>query len=276
MKLISPILRTFVASLPLALSLLCANNLVAQKDANGCSDPPFITRYPGSTIENCNKSDDDTAQFPLPTGKYKTVEGKLLYVNYNIPSSATWPAVARNLATALHQANWKNILNPNATDESVWQNGKTWLRIRMGGGRYSLTFVTEINLTQDIVATAADLNKGIDSNGHAVVPGILFDTGKAIVKDESKPALDEVAKLLTNNPKLKLWVVGHTDSVGSAAANLDLSKRRAAAVIAVLTSKYKIPAARLDSFGAGPYAPVASNDSEDGRTQNRRVEIVKQ
>ncbi len=109
-----------------------------------------------------------------------------------------------------------------------------------------------------------------------MVPGILFDTAKADVKAESKPALDEVAKLLNGNAKLRLWVVGHTDSVGPVASNVDLSKRRAAAVIAVLVSEYHIAPTRLDSFGAGPYAPVASNDSDAGRTQNRRVEIVKQ
>jgi outer membrane protein OmpA-like peptidoglycan-associated protein len=96
------------------------------------------------------------------------------------------------------------------------------------------------------------------------------------VKDESKTALDEVVKLLGENPKLKLFVVGHTDNVGSVGSNVELSKRRAAAVISVLVSKYRIAPARLDSFGNGPYAPMASNDTEEGRAQNRRVEIVKQ
>ncbi|MDE3164318.1 MAG: OmpA family protein, partial [Acidobacteriota bacterium] len=77
-------------------------------------------------------------------------------------------------------------------------------------------------------------------------------------------------------PSLKLFVVGHTDNVGLVAANLDLSKRRAEAVIQVLISQYKVPAARLSSFGCGPYSPVASNDKEDGRAANRRVELVKQ
>jgi OmpA family protein len=93
---------------------------------------------------------------------------------------------------------------------------------------------------------------GIDATGHAVVPGILFDTGKADVKDESKPALDEVAKRLGENTKLKLVIVGHTDNVGSVASNVELSKRRAVAVIADLVSKYHIAPARLDSFGNGP------------------------
>jgi OOP family OmpA-OmpF porin len=71
-------------------------------------------------------------------------------------------------------------------------------------------------------------------------------------------------------------VVGHTDNVGPVGVNLGLSKRRAAAVVQVLTTKYAVAADRLQAFGNGPYAPIASNDSETGRSQNRRVELVKQ
>jgi outer membrane protein OmpA-like peptidoglycan-associated protein len=110
-----------------------------------------------------------------------------------------------------------------------------------------------------------------------VVNGILFDTGKAEVKPESAAALNEVVKLLQQDAKLKVYVVGHTDTVGALAANLDLSRRRALAVVQVLTSApYSVAADRLQAFGAGPYAPLASNDSEEGRTLNRRVELVKQ
>ena len=136
--------------------------------------------------------------------------------------------------------------------------------------------VTETALTQEVVATAAALTSGLAASGHTVVHGILFDTGKSDVKSESSAALDEVVKALKQDPKLKVYVVGHTDNVGAAPANLDLSKRRAAAVVQVLTTKYAVAADRLQSFGAGPYAPIASNSSEDGRALNRRVELVQQ
>jgi len=96
------------------------------------------------------------------------------------------------------------------------------------------------------------------------------------VKAESTPALDEVANLLKSDPKLKLYVVGHTDNVGVLASNMDLSKRRAAAVVQLLITKYGVAADRLSPYGDGPYAPLVSNDTEDGRTTNRRVELVKQ
>jgi flagellar motor protein MotB len=95
-------------------------------------------------------------------------------------------------------------------------------------------------------------------------------------KPESAGALQEVVKLFKQDPKLKVYVVGHTDNVGALAANLDLSKRRAAAVVQELITKYAIAADRLQAFGDSPYAPLASNDAEDGRALNRRVELVKQ
>jgi len=131
-------------------------------------------------------------------------------------------------------------------------------------------------LPEEVVANAAALSTALTGAGHTVVNGILFDTGKADLKPESDPALQEVAKMLKGNAALKVYVVGHTDNVGGLAANMDLSKRRAASVVQSLTTKYGVSAAQLQSYGDGPYAPVASNDSEDGRTLNRRVELVKQ
>jgi OmpA-OmpF porin, OOP family len=97
-----------------------------------------------------------------------------------------------------------------------------------------------------------------------------------VIKPESAAAVAEIARLLTNTASLSLHVVGHTDNVGALAQNMDLSKRRAAAVVAALTTTHKIAATRLHAEGVGPLAPVASNDSEAGRAKNRRVELVKQ
>lgn len=127
-----------------------------------------------------------------------------------------------------------------------------------------------------VKVTVAALSKGILSEGHIPVYGIYFDTGKADVKPESTDTLKEIAKLLQNAPSLKLHVVGHTDNDGSLASNVDLSRRRAAAVVAALTTTHKIPAARLRADGVGPLAPIASNDSDAGKAKNRRVELVKQ
>jgi outer membrane protein OmpA-like peptidoglycan-associated protein len=107
------------------------------------------------------------------------------------------------------------------------------------------------------------------------VYGILFDSGKADIKPESAQAIGEIAKLLENDTGLELYVVGHTDNVGSVEANLKLSDRRALAVTKALI-EHGIAAARLRAFGCAQFAPIASNDKEEGRSKNRRVELVKQ
>ena len=120
------------------------------------------------------------------------------------------------------------------------------------------------------------LLKDIDRTGHAAIYGIYFDTDKADVKPESKQALAEIAKLLNSRPKLKLYVVGHTDNVGALDYNMELSRRRAAAVVAVLVKDYGIARARLHPVGVGPLSPVLANSSDAGRAKNRRVELVAQ
>jgi len=127
-----------------------------------------------------------------------------------------------------------------------------------------------------VTADAATLAKDITDSGHSSVYGIYFDTAKAEIKPESEATLGEIAKLLQQDRTLKLLVVGHTDNVGSLASNMDLSKRRADAVVAALTARYSVAASRLSGQGAGPLAPIASNKSEDGRAKNRRVELVEQ
>jgi outer membrane protein OmpA-like peptidoglycan-associated protein len=127
-----------------------------------------------------------------------------------------------------------------------------------------------------ITVNAATLANDINRTGHASVYGIYFDTGKADVKPQSDATLKEIAKLLQGQPQLKLYVVGHTDNQGALDPNMDLSRRRAEAVLTALTTKYAVPAIRLRAYGCGPYSPVASNDSENGRAKNRRVELVKQ
>lgn len=127
-----------------------------------------------------------------------------------------------------------------------------------------------------IKVNAEALAKDIEQTGHASIYGIFFDTDKADVKPQSEEALAEIAKLLTQDRTLNLYVVGHTDSVGSLSSNMDLSQRRAKAVVKVLVSKYSIGADRLYAAGVGPLSPVVANKIAEGRAKNRRVELVKQ
>jgi outer membrane protein OmpA-like peptidoglycan-associated protein len=123
--------------------------------------------------------------------------------------------------------------------------------------------------------TADDMAKQIAASGSVNLYGIYFDTDKTDIKPESKSTLDEVGKLLANDTTLKLKVVGHTDNFGTTEHNNDLSMRRAQSVVQALVTTYGVDASRLTPFGAGSTQPVASNDTDDGRAKNRRVELVK-
>ena len=125
-----------------------------------------------------------------------------------------------------------------------------------------------------VTITSTEMSAELNKNGRIALYGILFDTAKADVKPESKASLVEIAKLMKADPKLRLMVVGHTDTQGLFEPNRDLSTRRAKAVVLALTTQYGADAKRLQSFGASFAAPVATNVSEAGRAKNRRVELV--
>jgi len=114
----------------------------------------------------------------------------------------------------------------------------------------------------------------IERSGRIALRNIYFDTGKASLKPDSDAALAEIAKLLSAQSGLSLYVVGHTDSSGQYQFNLTLSRERAASVVGALVSRYKISAKRLQAAGVGPLSPAASNRSKDGQAENRRVELV--
>jgi outer membrane protein OmpA-like peptidoglycan-associated protein len=121
-----------------------------------------------------------------------------------------------------------------------------------------------------------DFSRVIASAGRYVSYGIQFDTDSDRLKPESAAVLQAIAKGLETNSSLKLLIEGHTDAVGDAAHNLDLSKRRAAAVKGVLVSQFKVDTARLTTNGLGSTKPIGPNDTPQGRAQNRRVEFVRQ
>ncbi|KON47611.1 hypothetical protein AL013_07310 [Mariprofundus ferrooxydans] len=123
---------------------------------------------------------------------------------------------------------------------------------------------------------AKDLANGITQQGHIALHQIHFDTDSDIIKADSRPAIDQIALMLKNNPDLKIILVGHTDNQGDLQYNMDLSQRRAKAVMNSLESDYGIKRARLGAAGIGYLAPIASNRSAEGRAENRRVEIIEQ
>lgn len=130
--------------------------------------------------------------------------------------------------------------------------------------------------TEVVVVKADEMAEHIAAEGKVALYGIHFDTDSARIKTESRPALDEVGKLLSAQSELKLLVVGHTDNQGGFDYNIDLSQRRAAAVVEALAAEHGVARDRLKPWGVGFTAPVSSNATDEGRSRNRRVELVPQ
>jgi OOP family OmpA-OmpF porin len=127
-----------------------------------------------------------------------------------------------------------------------------------------------------VMVDAEAIGKGIDTNGHMAVYGVQFDTDSAKIKHDSASVLAEIAKLLESRPSLNILVVGHTDNQGAFEYNISLSSQRANSVARYLTENHNIDQGRMRAEGVGFLAPVATNDTPDGRAKNRRVELVKQ
>ena len=120
------------------------------------------------------------------------------------------------------------------------------------------------------------IEKNLASTGRADVYDIFFSFNSDQIRSESEPSLKEIADALNKHPEWKLSVEGHTDNIGSDTYNLDLSRRRAAAVKDALVKRYKIDPNRLTTAGFGATKPREPNDTLEGRARNRRVELVRQ
>lgn len=123
-------------------------------------------------------------------------------------------------------------------------------------------------------APTGQLARDLVSNGRAVLGDLTFQPGSSELAAGPFPTLDELAAFLTENPEVRIVLVGHTDTDGTLAANVALSRRRAAAVMERLAESHGIDDARMAAEGVGFLMPLTSNATEAGRTLNRRVEVI--
>jgi len=266
----------------LSVPALAAPGFAQEKDAPNCKDHPILTRIPGYWIEACTTKQFDGYKFAAGQGKSSQVEGQFWNIRYRPPSSLTTKPstlqLLRNVENAV-KAIGGTVVATDSSKETLKlaKDGRElWIEVWADyTGKYILTIVEKAAMAQDLTANANAFANGLQATGHIAVEGIHFDTGKTELKPESQQAIDEITKLLKGDTALKVFVVGHTDNVGALDANMKLSQDRAQAVVQALV-KGGIDAARLKAYGNGPYAPVASNDAEAGRSKNRRVELVKQ
>ena len=285
----------------------------ATRDVAGSRDFAGIGRFAGSVITGYQVKDFDAARMQAAAfrdGKpadARRPEGKITRIAYRTNPGPSILEVSRNFETQLAKAGFETLLAcdtdacggtpfTEAIDAlpipQMWMDGfnyRYYAGRKIEGGRetyasvvvsennrdiYAQLTVAELGAIENKMVDAAAMAKGLGDTGHIALYGIYFDTDRAVVKPESRSTLEQIAKLLTAQPQLSVFIVGHTDSQGAHDYNLDLSRRRAEAVAAELVKSHRIAQPRLRTAGVGMLAPVGSNASEADRALNRRVELV--
>jgi outer membrane protein OmpA-like peptidoglycan-associated protein len=304
---------TFSALILACLSLASLD--AAAGDMAGAKDFPGIGRFKGSTITGYDTKDFDAARMqaaPFKEGQpidARRLEGRIVRIAYRTPAGPSILEVSRNFETQLEKADFEKLLScdtdacggipfTEAVDvlpiPQMWVDGfnfhyyaghkkdgdrETYASVLVSMNNDEITaqlVVAEIGAIENKMVDAAAMAKSLGEKGHIALYGIYFDTDKATLKPESGATLDQIAKLLGDQPNLNVFIVGHTDAQGSYEHNMDLSRRRAAAVANELARSRHIAKRRMRTAGVGFLAPVDSNATEDGRALNRRVELVRQ
>ena len=180
----------------------------------------------------------------------------------------------------VHVALWrqKNRLRVYLNEEKAWDIPRAFgpanynsISFNTAGGEEEHFYISNLRLA----IAGEDTRHALLETGKFETNEILFDVNKAIIKPSSFKILDELGQALADNPEVTIKIIGHTDSDGSADANLKLSEKRATAIKVYLSNHFPITGNRMQVMGKGETEPVASNATPDGKAKNRRVEFVK-
>jgi OmpA-OmpF porin, OOP family len=298
---------------PAAALFASAAALAQTRDVVGAKDFPGIGRFAGSVISGHQVRNFDVARMqaaPFKDGRPSDtprLEGRITRIAYHAPPGPSITEVSRNFETQLAKAGYEPLLSCD-TDAcggtsfteaiealpipQMWVDGfnyhyfagkksengrETYASVLVSENNkevYAQLTVAELGAIENKMVDADTMAKGLRETGRIALYGIYFDTDKAVIRPESRPTLDQIAKLLAAHVSLNVYIVGHTDSQGPYTYNLDLSRRRAEAIAAELVKTYHIGAPRLSTAGVAHLSPVGSNASEAGRALNRRVELV--
>ncbi|MBZ0205549.1 MAG: OmpA family protein [Flavobacteriales bacterium] len=180
------------------------------------------------------------------------------------------------------------LLNGSATSGGTFyiagsmSAGGVPVHVVVSGAQYSseeklvlVDIIEEVAIATDKIKVNAEwMKQQLELYGKVAINDVLFDTDKATVQASSLPVIAEIAKVLGMLPKLNVYIVGHTDMTGTLHHNMELSGERANEVVRILTTDHAVAAARMEGYGVGPLAPVATNKTDEGKQLNRRVELV--
>lgn len=259
-------------------------------DVKGSKDYDLFNRMPDYNIRNYWDYQFDAHEFFISKDQNQVIEGRKIIIRFEHQNAndrnvkrPSYLQILRNYSTAIKKAGGEILFEHSNADVGYYflktaQGKELWVEVTAApniGRRYTLTIIEREPMKQDIVINAGLIKEKIQIEGKIAIYGIYFDVGKSLIKPESKESLEQIALFLKENPNINCWVVGHTDSDGSFERNSKLSLYRAKAVISYLQSNYSILLERLFAQGVGPLAPVSTNDTEEGKKLNRRVELVK-
>jgi OmpA-OmpF porin, OOP family len=249
------------------------------QDAEGCKDHPLLSRMPDYYISECSQNYNQL-DFVNTAGEDIILEGNLTYIWYTMNTESGKPEpsyfqIIKNYSNAILKIGGKKIYE-NADFGGFYnlkKNGKEYnIKVTCtNSSDYMLNILEMEAMVQEI--TANEMLDALNKDGYIAL-NILFETGKSIIQPESIPIVDQIVQLLKTDETLKISIEGHTDNVGDETSNKKLSNERAKAVTDAIIAK-GIGAARLSFVGWGQEKPVADNRTEEGRSKNRRVEIVK-
>jgi len=248
------------------------------QDTEGCKDHALLTRMPDYYILECTQN-FNKLDFLNLQGEDVTFEGALTYNWYvfNTESGKEEPSylqIIKNHANAIIKIGGKKVYEDgNSGYYTVAKNGMEYkIKVSCTNNSDYLLYVLEMEAMKQEI-TANEMLNALNKDGYMAL-NILFETGKSTIQSESLPIVDQISELMKSDASLNLSIEGHTDNVGDAVSNKKLSTDRAKAVMDAIIAK-GVDKTRLSFIGWGQEKPVADNRMEEGRTINRRVEIVK-
>lgn len=270
----------------IAGAFLCLTLHISAQTTADCKTHPVFSLMPDHSVRNCEEKDFAEIEIYVndpklgritekKSGHYHFAQIKFDGASNKTPSTVQ---IAENYANAIKNAGGTiTYKSSSSVYGKVKKGGDTyWVSVFTdGSGDYWMYTVREESMKQEVVVTADAIKNGIKDEGKIAFYGIYFDTDKSIIKPESDPSLTEIAKYLKANAGINVYIVGHTDNTGDFNHNIALSKERAEAVVNKLITSFGINRSQLSAQGVASLSPVASNDTNDGKARNRRVEMVK-
>lgn len=269
--------KTFLS---IFLSILLAGVIFAEEeDVEGSKDHPLLSRMKDFYISGYEVFKYESHEFYDAEDNEYVIEGRKWVIEYTLKEGIEPPGqlkVRKNYINAIKKIGGTILFDRGLYMKVAIGEKESWIEVwaSSDGSDYTLTIVERTIMEQEVVADPEAMAGNIRTTGHATVYGIYFDLDSYTVKPESEPTLEAIADMLIADSSLKVYVVGHTDMTGNLEYNLDLSARRAEAVVNELVNNYGIEADRLMAKGVGPLSPVSTNTTEEGRKLNRRVELV--